>query len=118
MKIIVKDDVIESELVEFVEGSEQIKLRVDGNKIIVCANPLNTTNVKVGDFTISGEVLEIEAGIGIRLSTAMPNKLKISAEFDKYTSDMFNVKERMEALEKRMEVIEKAFSSILKQLKK
>lgn len=83
-------------------AGQNITITKDPNSgaLIISAPTLNEMSMKSGEFKISGEVIEIEAGRGIVISTAMPNKLRISIDINKQIVDMENLKKRLDNLEK------------------
>lgn len=106
----VGNDVLVGKTIEFGEGNN-IKLTIADGKLIIGTHGENTTSIKNGHFIIKGEHIEVVAGRGITISTAMPNRLVISCNMDKYV-------EEVEALKKRFVVIEGALTKLLKAIKK
>lgn len=102
---------------ELIEGDveiccgENVSIVRDGNRIIISAPSMNKTTIKERAFTLSGDHVEFLAGTGIKITSAMPNKITISVSMDKYIADVGELKNRFVN-------IEKAFSHILKQIRK
>jgi hypothetical protein len=81
-------------------GDNRDRLPVIGSSDFVISAPtINHTSLKEKDFKISGEYIEIEAGQGIVISSAMPNKLKISIDINKYIVEIEDLKKRLNNLE-------------------
>jgi len=86
---------------EIVAG-ENITITKDpetGN-LIVSAPTLNQSSVKNGEFVISGQVIEIIAGRGIKIETAMPNKIYLSIDINRQIVEIEELKKRFNDLEK------------------
>ena len=66
---------------EMIASGKNIKLYRYNGKIIIEADNTNTTTIKHGKHTLSGESIEIECGDGIAINTIHPNKLKISIDY-------------------------------------
>lgn len=80
----------------------------------IILSAVNTTNFKVGPFELSGEVIEIKAGRGIKIKTSMPNVIELSVD---NVDDFLKVKQLEKAnaeLSKRLENIEKAIVNLAK----
>lgn len=93
-----------------VETGNNIEIDFTTDRTIISA--VNTTTLKNGPFTISGESIEIIAGRGIQINTKMPNIITISVDD---TKEFFRVKELEKAnseLSKRLENIEKAILNL------
>lgn len=86
--------------VQLCEG-ENIKIYIDkDNNLYISAPELNHTKLKVGDFVVSGNDVEVEAGRNIHLTTAHPNKLIIGCDFDKEKATIARLEKRIENLER------------------
>ena len=81
-------------------AGENIKITIDGEKMIISAPNLSNTNIKNGPFTLSGQCVEIEAGKNVKISTSHPNKMIIEADFAKETVRLVDVENRIASLEK------------------
>ncbi len=93
--------------VQLCEG-ENIKIYVDkDNNLFVSAPDISHTRLKIGDFTITGNEVEVIAGRNVKLTTAHPNILTIGCDFDKE-------KAVLARLEKRIENLERIIAKILK----
>ncbi len=93
--------------VQICEG-ENIKIYLDKDKnLYISAPEMNFTNLKVGDFKIAGNEVEIEAGRNIHLTTSHPNKLIIGCDLDRE-------KATIARLEKRIENLERIIAKIIK----
>lgn len=79
---------------------ENIQLLVKDKEVFISAPSLNKTNLKIGDFNVSGNEVEILAGRNIVLTTAHPNRLTIGADFDKEKAVILRLEKRVENLEK------------------
>lgn len=73
------------------------------------------THLKNGDFLLDAEVIHIEAGPGIKISSKGKNTLVISCNLTKMEAQIFDLKE---SVDKRLETIEKIFTKIIKDAKK
>lgn len=90
-----------------IREGENIKIVEDGDDVFVHAPLVNKTTLKHGVFTIQGDAVEIVAGEFIKISTAHPNKIIISAQIDKE-------KARIISLESRVANLEKVITDLLK----
>lgn len=83
-------------------SGDNIKITKDPETgdLIVSAPLLKNSSIKVSDFTISGEVIEIESGRGIKIETVMPNKIKISIDINRQIVEIEELKTRFNNLEK------------------
>lgn len=67
--------------------------------LIVSAPTLNQSSIKNGEFILRGDTIEIEAGRGIKIDTAMPNHLKISIDINRQIVEIEDLKTRFNNLE-------------------
>jgi hypothetical protein len=99
----------DTELVKYqlCEG-ENVKIDLDkeGN-LFISAPAINHTSMKIGDFVVAGNTVEIEAGRNVHLTTAHPNKLIIGCDLDKEKAIIVR-------LEKRIENLERVIAKLLK----
>ena len=79
---------------------ENIKLLVKDKEFFISAPSINKTNLKVGDFVVSGNEVEIIAGRNVVLTTAHPNQLTIGADLDKEKATILRLEQRIENLER------------------
>jgi hypothetical protein len=86
---------------------ENIKIVIEGEDTFISAPVINRTSVKNGAFTLSGENIEIVEGEHIRMRTAAPNKLFISANIDKEKLRIVDLETRVKNLEKVIVVLMK-----------
>lgn len=82
-----------------IRQGENIKVVEDGEGVFIHAPLTNKTTLKLGAFTLQGDVVEVEAGEGIRLKSIHPNKLIISSDTDKQTCRIIELESRVRALE-------------------
>lgn len=73
------------------------------------------THLKDGNFILDAEVIHIQAGPGIKISSKGRDTLVISCNLDKMEEEIFDFKK---SVDERLKNIEKAFSTILKQVRK
>jgi hypothetical protein len=90
-----------------VYGSGIIVKNLD-DKILITVQ--NRTHLKDGNFTLDAEVIHIEAGPGIKISSKAKDTLVISC-------DLIKMEERIYDFEKRVELIERVFSRLMKDAK-
>ena len=79
---------------------ENIKLLQKDKEVFISAPSINKTTLKVGDFVISGNVVEVIAGRNVVLTTAHPNQLTIGADLDKEKATILRLEQRIENLER------------------
>ena len=99
----------DTEIKEFqlCEG-ENIKIYLDKEKnLYISAPEISHTKIKVGEFVIAGNEVELVAGRNIHITTAHPNVMTIGCDFDKE-------KATIARLEKRIENLERVIAKMLK----
>jgi len=92
-------------------GTGLIIKELDDKKII-CAE--NTTKIQQGSFVLESDVIKIESGAGVRISSKGKDTLIISADLTKIDEKLFDLRKDVDA---RLKVIETVFAKILKQVK-
>ena len=90
--------------VQLCEG-ENIKLVVDGERVIVSAPTINHTRIKNGVFSLFAEEIIIEAGRDIVITTSGRNKLIIGANIDKERARIVALETRLKNLETAIAVL-------------
>lgn len=93
-----------------IREGENIRVVEEGEEVFIHAPLVNKTVVKHGPFRLTGDEIELFAGEHIRITTASPNKLTISANVDKE-------KARIADLETRVKNLEKVIVSLIKKEK-
>lgn len=96
-----------------IEYGEGLIVRHLDDKILISACP--RTVFKDKEFSIDAEVIHVEAGPGIKISSKGNNTLVVSCDLTKFETKIYDMKQEMD---KRLETIEKTFVNIIKQLKK
>ncbi len=90
-------DIIDHQLCE----GENIKIYVDKYKnIFISAPAMNHTKLKVGDFIVTGNEVEIKAGRNVCLTTSHPNVLTIGVDIDVEKAIIARLEKRIENLER------------------
>ncbi len=80
---------------------ENVKIMLDKDKnLFISAPEITHTKLKVGDFTVKGNEVEIVAGRNIHLTTAHPNILTIGCDLDKEKSIIARLEKRIENMER------------------
>lgn len=79
---------------------ENIQIFEKDKELFISAPTLNKTTLKVGDFVVSGNEVEIIAGRNIILTTAHPNQITIGADLDKEKATILRLEKRIENLER------------------
>ena len=95
-----------------IEYGDGLIVRNLDDKILISAQC--TTRLKEGNFLLQAEVINIEAGPGIKISSKGHDTLVISCDLTKLEVKIFDMQKEMNT---RLEVIEKVFGKILKQVK-
>lgn len=96
----------------FAAGSG-IEFKELGDKILITGQ--SRTLIKEGNFTLDSDVIHIEAGPGIKISSKGKDTLVISCNLTKFEEQMYELKKE---IRDRLEVVEKAFTQIIKSVKK
>jgi hypothetical protein len=78
---------------------ENIQIVEDGEDVFIHAKLLNQTVLKSGPFTLSGRDIEIVSGEHIRISSAHPNTLIITANIDQEKARIADLTARVKNLE-------------------
>lgn len=93
------------EFVQICDGDNICIFTDKDNNIIISAPQINKTNIKNGEFLISGDSVEIEAGRNISITTVHPNKMIIGADFDKENAKIRHLEDRVSNLEKAIALL-------------
>lgn len=96
-----------------IEYGSGIIIRYLDDKILISAK--STTRLKEGNFLLEAEVIHIEAGPGIKISSRGKDTLVISCDLTKLEEKIYDLQKDVNS---RLEIIEKVFSQILKNTKK
>lgn len=96
-----------------IEYGSGILVKYLDDKIIICAK--NTTKLQQGSFTLEADVIKIESGKGVVISSKGKDTLVISADLIKLDEMIFDLKKDTDA---RLKNIEQAFAQILRTIKK
>jgi hypothetical protein len=94
------------------EAGDGIELKILDDKILISAQC--TTRLKEGNFLLEAEVIHIQAGSGIKISSKGKDTLVISCDLTKLEEKFYDLKKNVDS---RLEIIEKIFISLKKQSK-
>ena len=79
---------------------ENVDIFEKDGEVFISAPSLNKTNLKVGEFIVSGNEVEILPGRNVVLTTSHPNRLTIGVDLDKEKAIIIRLEKRIENLER------------------
>ena len=95
-----------------IEYGDGLIVRNLDDKILITAE--RRTHLQDGNFILNAQVIKIEAGAGIKISSKGHDTLVISCDLTQLEAKVYDMQVEMD---KRLKVIEQVFTKILKQAK-
>jgi len=95
-------------------AGKNIKFISHENKLIIDADIMDTTGIKVGGHQIRGSEIELEAGDGVVINTIHPNKIKITLDAYKFIGGIMDRISKIEKLGLFLDSVEQRVTELEK----